>query len=75
MNEPRPQRIDIYADGSWLFKGKYNPAEAGGWGALVVETYANGKTESWTPSGPAATGISNSSAIEIQAAVQALQAV
>lgn len=40
-------RIDIYVDGSWLNRGKNNPAEAGGWGAVIVASEAGRIIKSW----------------------------
>lgn len=71
----RPARIDIFVDGSWLSRGRLNPVEAGGWGALVVETYAGGGTSSWTPAGVTPEHVSSSNGAEIHAAVAALEAV
>lgn len=71
----RPTRIDIYADGSWLFKGKLNPAEAGGWGAVVVEAYPSGRDEAWMPSGATSPAVTSSNGAEIEAAINALKAV
>jgi ribonuclease HI len=31
------RKIDIYADGAWLHRGKNNPVESGGIGAVIVE--------------------------------------
>lgn len=74
-HEQRPARIDIYVDGSWLYKGKQNPAEAGGWGCVVVETLASGSIQTWTPSGPTPPEVTSSSGAEISAAIHALTAV
>ena len=70
-----PLHIDIYIDGSLLTKSRRNPAPAAGWGAVIIETYENGKREAWLPSGPCLIGGDNSSKIEEEAAKMALQAV
>lgn len=70
----RPQRIDVFVDGSWLSKGKSNTVEAGGWGAVVMESY-NDHVQAWSPSGPTPEQVSNSAGAEIQSAISGLKAV
>ncbi len=74
-NETRPTRIDVFVDGSWLFKGKRNTTEAGGWGAVVIESYKDGSQEAWMPHGPTAKNITSSGGAEAYAAIRALKAV
>ncbi len=71
----RPTQIDIYTDGSWLHAGKHNSGKAGGWGAVVIETYHDGKQEAWAPSGPTPEHVASSMDAEIYAATAGLRAV
>ena len=71
----RPVKIDVFVDGSWLFKGKLNPSQAGGWGAVVIETYKNGAEEIWMPSGGTDETVHSSNGAEIFAAISGLRAV
>lgn len=72
---PRPKRIDIYVDGSWNGGGRTNPAKAGGWGALIRETYSDGSVEEWTPSEPTPRSVKSAGAAEAYAGLAALRAV
>lgn len=69
-----PTRIDVYVDGSWLFRGKRNPVLAGGWGAVVVETYPDHQVE-WWPSAAADDRVTCAQDAECAASIGALQAV
>lgn len=69
-----PDKIDIYVDGSWLTRGKRNPIETGGWGAVVVETYPDHEV-AWSPSGPTSRRVASSYDAEYEGAYCALLAV
>lgn len=69
------RQIDIYVDGCWLTRGKQNPVEKGGWGAVVTESRGGEEMLRWLPSDRLPEEANGSGAAEWLAALGGLKAV
>lgn len=70
----RPYRVDIYADGSFLKTTHAQRPAAAGWGAVIIESFAD-RQETWALTDRVVGKRITSSSVEIVAALEALRAL